>query len=161
MIIEHCYFDSVKDTIIKLDKKSYKEFDLDEKWYSRYSDTKGKVIVAKDKDNKVIGYLCYSYITKSCFDMLKLGLLTSDYCLSNNCYCKNSKQVYLASIVVNKKYRKQGIATELYKEFLSKIGNISYIVLFGNKLKNSSFTENLTRKGVPDSKYDIFYNEVK
>ena len=67
----------------------------------------------------------------------------------------------MASIVVNKKYRKQGIATELYKEFLSKIGNISYIVLFGNKLKNSSFTENLTRKGVSDSKYDIFYNEVK
>lgn len=157
MIFEKKFLEEVSELIIEMDKKGYKKHKKSKKWYNRYADNKGRVILAKNDNGKVIGYLSYSYITKDCYDMLQNGLLTSDYALANSCYCKESKQILLTSIVVKKSQRNQGIAKALYEEFKKDIGNASYIAYFGDNLKESSFTVDLKRKGVQDSQNDLFY----
>lgn len=95
--------------------------------------SKNNIFLVAEKDNQIIG-------------------LIDGYLVDSDCYKENVG--YLDHLCVDKKYRRQGVATMLIEMFKEKMKNVSYIKL--NAFSTNFSATNLYKK-LGFEEYSIYY----
>lgn len=113
--------DNFINDVLRLDSKVYprKLQGTFDSVNGRYQRNKQSYILAYD-NNELIGYICFLNISKHLRNQLLNNPLSNDDLINPNDIIKFTKQepntLYIISIVVNKKYRGQGVGGSLVRE---------------------------------------------
>lgn len=111
---------------LELDRQTYpQEYWLDEETVVKYLRRYPEIYTfAVDENNRLIGYLNMSCIDLASFEKILSGE-ESDICIGENNLCFPKKAtaniLYFSSIVVDKKYRGQGVASALFNKMAQNL----------------------------------------
>jgi len=122
-IKEEFFTDETLKKIMKFDSDVfYEDYHLTEEWYKARYKPHHSMFVAYYK-KYIIGYVCAVPIEEKLYDTIVSGILTDDINVNPNLFVKDSKFIYLPSVVIAEQFRNKGIGSRLMEKVISKYKN--------------------------------------